>query len=451
VSLSVEQTGPASALLRDGAGVLCEIRDLRLCNARFRPGGRTLIGEDVPLPLYWMQYANHEDPGRNAGSNGVLRILVSGPDRLEIECRGTTGSGSARSRYLLSVHGEGDPPRYTYDVTAELTVAPGHTWMVTPNPSHGEIEFCNFWADGVYSPDPDRPLRYQGSYLLSGDNVRKIPHHHVESSDKHNIVLGKADRMAWFLEDENPCITVLAEPPVTAGICAYMWDAHFAYKVCHAGRTVGLPGGTMYSATFRISSMGREEARRLADSAEQVFSPEGRTVPAVVDGLHTFAVLCSDVPEAWPWETDLPEGDPRAVTFTLDRATGYEDDRSLRIDASSPVLARWMATAFGPAYRKAPFRDGARYRLEARVRTALTGGAANLAIRLHREGEPGLFDPGSYEVHRSAGEVRGTSDWSRLVLLTPPVSPPPDRLHILLELRGSGSCWFDNVHLTVES
>lgn len=209
--------------------------------------------------------------------------------------------------------------------------------------------------------------------------------------------------------------------------------------------------------------MGREEGCRLVDSAEVAFSPgpsgvpaasavqAASAVPAVVDGLHTFAVLCSDVPEAWPWETALSEGDPRSVTFTLDRTTGYGDERSLRIEASSLVHARWMATAFGPSYRKAPFPDRARYRLEARVRTALTGGAANLAIRLHREGEPGLFDPGSYEVHRSAGEVRGTSDWSRLVLLTPPVSPPPDRLHILLELRGSGSCWFDNVQLTVES
>jgi hypothetical protein len=451
VALSIEQTGPASAILRDGPEVFCEIRDLGLCNARFRPGGRKLIGEEVPLPLYWMQYANHEDPERNAGSNGVLRILASGPDRLEIECGGTTGSGSVQSRYLLTVYSEGDPPRYVYDVTSDLAVAEGQTWSVTPNPGHGEIEFCNFWADGIFSPDPDRPLRYNGSFLLCGDHVRKIPHHHVESSDKHNIVLRQGDRMAWFLEDENPCVTVLSEPEVTAGICAYMWDAHFAYKVCQAGRTVALPGGTTYSAAFRISSIGREEARRLADPAEQVFSPEASAVPAVVDGLHTFAVMCSDSPDAWPWETALPEGDPSAVKFTLDRTTGYGDDRSLRIEASSPVLAQWMATTFGPAYRKAPFPDGARYRLEARVRTALTGGAANLAVRLHRQGEPGLFDPGSYEVHRSTGEVSGTTDWSRFVLMTPPVSPPPDRLHILLELRGSGTCWFDNVQLTVET
>ncbi len=457
MALSAEQTGPASAILRDGPEIFAEIRGLRLCNARFRPGGRDLIGEEVPLPLYWMQYADHEDPERNAGSNGSLRILASGPERLEIECGGTTGSGSVLSRYLLTVRSEGDPPRYVYDVTAELTVATGHTWTVTPNPSHGEIEFCNFWADGVFSPDPGRPLRYQGSFILRGDRVLKIPHHHVESSDKHNIVLGKADRMAWFLEDENPCITVLSEPQVTAGICAYMWDAHLAYKVCHVGRTVALPGGTAFSAAFRISSIGREEARRLADSAGQLSSPEpsavpaASAVPAVVDGLHTFTVMCSDVPEAWPWETALLEGDPCAVRFALDRVTGYDDDHSLRIEASSPVRARWMATTLGPAYRKPPFPDGARYRLEACVRTALTAGAANLAVRLHREGKPELFDPGSYEIHRSTGEVAGKSDWTRLVLLTPPVSPAPDRLHILLELRGSGTCWFDNVQLTVET
>ena len=33
------------------------------------------------------------------------------------------------------------------------------------------------------------------------------------------------DRIVWLLEDENPVIDILPGDPVTAGVCAYMWDA----------------------------------------------------------------------------------------------------------------------------------------------------------------------------------------------------------------------------------
>jgi hypothetical protein len=134
----------------------------------------------------------------------------------------------------------------------------------------------------------------------------------------------------------------------------------------------------------------------------------------------------------------------------VDRTQGVDDDRSLRIDGVAPVVARWQATTLGPAYRHPPFPDGARYRLEAFVRTVLTAGSAGIALRLHRDGSPGLFDVAGYEVFHSIQEISGASAWTRLVLLTPPISPAPDRLHILLELRGTGTCWFDNVHLRTE-
>jgi hypothetical protein len=106
-----------------------------------------------------------------------------------------------------------------------------------------------------------------------------------------------------------------------------------------------------------------------------------------------------------------------------------------------------MATTIGPAFGEAEFRDHARFCLEAMVRTRALSGCASIAIRLHRSGAPDLFSPSSYEVFRSDRHPSGDTEWVRLHVLTPPISPPPDRIHILLEHEGRGNSWFDNVLL----
>jgi hypothetical protein len=76
----------------------------------------------------------------------------------------------------------------------------------------------------------------------------------------------------------------------------------------------------------------------------------------------------------------------------------------------------------------------------------MTSGAASITLRIHREGSPHLFDPQQYESYRSEREVAGGSDWTRLEVRSPVITPAPDRMHFLLEMRGTGTCWFDNVH-----
>ena len=75
MSLSAKQTGPADLSVLDGADQIAEIRGLKLISARFRPGGRSLLGENGPLFLFWMQYANHQDPERNTGAGGQVEIV----------------------------------------------------------------------------------------------------------------------------------------------------------------------------------------------------------------------------------------------------------------------------------------------------------------------------------------------------------------------------------------
>lgn len=454
MSFSVKKTGTASIKIFDGTELVCEVRDLRLQNVRLRPRGRTLIGEEVPLPLYWEQYANHEHPERNAGSHGSVHLVEEGPDRITFECVGANRSRSALSNYLVGVSRRADLNAYVLDIGAELRIADGAEWQATFNPHHGELEFCNFWPDGVFAADRQKPLLYDGCYIVHPDSVERIPHHHLESPDKHSIRLRPGDRLAWLLEDENPCMEFLSGGEVAAGICAYMWDAHLAYRVCpdEADRT--LRSGARYAASLRVFSLDREEGRRIATRANTVALIEGERTPVVADGVHTFSETFDNtklpLDRAWPWETEIVSGDAQRVRFALDHEVGFDDHASLRIDAFRIACAQWKATALGPAFRQAPFAEGERYRLVAYVRSVLSSGRVSTAIRLHREGADGLFDPASYETYRSSLEVTGASDWTRIEVVTPSVVPAPDRIHLLLEMNGEGSCWFDNVHFTRE-
>jgi hypothetical protein len=454
MALSAEKIGNASVRIRDGEALVCEIRELRLQNVRFRPGGRLLIGQEVSMPLFWEQYANHEHPERNSGSHGAVRIIEDGSDRVTIECAGATRSRSVLSKYVVSFCRQEELDRYIVDIQAELQVADGALWKVTYNPHHGELEFCNFWPDGVFAADAAKPLRYNACYVVRPGSVDVIPHHHLESPDKHDIPLRPGDRMMWLLEDENPCLEFLAGGDVTAGLCAYMWDAHLAYRVCtdEADRT--LRSGVRYMASFRISSLDREEGEKIAAAAVPAARPAVEQTPVVVEGEHTFSETFGNtklpLDRAWPWETEVVSGKARWVQFALDHEVGMDDRASLRIDSFRHASAQWKVTTLGPAYRQPPFGDGERYRLVAYVRSLLSSGNISAAIRLHREGFRGLFDPASYETYRSSSELTGQSDWVRIEVLTPPITPAPDRVHLLLELNGTGTCWFDNVHFVRE-
>jgi hypothetical protein len=451
VALQIEQTDPASLLVRDDGDSVCEVRELKLQNVRLRPGGRRIISDDVPLPMFWEQYANHQHPDKNAGSHGTARVLTSNGDNVVVECTGATATRNVLSRYVLTVSRVASPVSYIFEVEAMLKVQVGQTWHVTPNPQHGEVEFCNFWPNGAYSSDLQRANLYQGCFVIRPSGTIKIPHHHLESSDKHNILLRPGDKVAWLLEEENPCVELLMSGHVTAGICAYMWDAHLAYKVCHDRVDRDLPGGTEFQVKFRLSGLSLVEARHINEVASESVSPETSRTPIITEGVNRFSDTlesCNgDAADAWPWENETIRGGAGNVRFSVDHGTGYDDRVALRIDAHTWCRAMWKATAFGPAYRKPPFRDGERFKLTAFVKTNLVDGNSGIAIRLHRPGRSDVFDIAVYEVYRCPKMVTGSSEWTPLEILTPSITPAPDRLHVLLELNGKGTCWFDNVHV----
>ena len=445
MSLSAKQTGAADLTVLDGVDQIAEIRELKLTSARFRPGGRALVGETVPLFLFWMQYANHQDPERNTGAGGQVEIVSQKPDQVVLKCTGTTASGACLSSMVLTIRSLQDPVRYVYSVQATLDVISEQGWLVTPNPTQGEVEFVNFWPDGTYSPNPNDPKRYQACCFVTPAGVERIPHHHLETSDKHNIVMNRGDRFLWLQEDENPCLAILTENTVTAGLCAYMWDAHFAYRICREGKDILLPAGSHFEAGYELTSLDGKEAKPIVDRAVDRPAPELASIPLYVSGVNRFTRtlqnIKSDCRYIWPWEAERDS----ASTPVFENNFGFDDSSCLRIDSSGAGRSCWKVTTLGPAFGGDPFVGGTKYKLSALVKTSNLGGKAMIAVRLHRENHGSVFDIQGYETFTSAQVLQGDSDWSMLKVVTPPLSPPPDRLHLLLIQEGSGTTWFDNV------
>ena len=451
MALVTERRGLAGVIIRDGDVLIAEIAGLELGNVRLRQGGAQLFSTEVPIPLYWRQYADYQDPERNASLDPRLEVLPSDDrDRALVACTGRNGSGSISIRTHLEFVRIHDPVRYEINVRTALLVQDDASWRVTPNLHHGEVEFLTLFPSGTFAPGRETTKRYQACYLEHAKEVWRVPHHHLESADKHNIGMGKHDRFLWLLEDENPCLEILSDYPVTAGLCAYMWDGHFAYRVCARERPVDLPGGTRFEAAYRLSSLDREAGRTIVEAAREREAPGIDEIPLCSEGVNRFDTTWNDLPQdatgVWPWDHEIDTAND-GTRCSLDRTTGFDDSSSLRIEGGGNSRARWRATTFGPAFGNPPFRDYCRFRLEAFVKTEQLSGRATVSIRLHRQGRGDLFDVASYEVFRASEAVSGNTDWTRLSVETPPISPPPDRLHILLEHEGAGISWFDNVLL----
>jgi hypothetical protein len=463
--LRIEQTGPADCRVWAGAALLAEIRSLRLAFLRMREDGESFLGPDVPLPLFWEQYADHEDPDRNTSSCGVLTVTgapayddgkrtdLAGElvrDAVSVLCRGANASESVQSTFRLTFERSGSSA-YEVVVEARLEVVGEGGWLVTSTPHHGELEFCNLWAVGSFSAAAGSEKRYSVTAVLRGEEITLLPHNHLESREKHNILMHKGDRLAWLLEDENPVITIESDPPATAGLCAYMWDAHVAYKLCEAGTMRLLPKGFTAEARYRLSVVGRAEGQAWLDRGTRPVSPEDDRWPVYVQGVNTFrhtvAASPGDPRMVWPWTFEVLEGAPGTIQGVLDRTTGFDDHASVRIQSTNPASGRWMATTLGPAFGGDPFHAAKRFRLTARVRTEGLDGKASIALRLHRTGLPDLYHPGRYEEFKSPAAAAGTTNWQELVVVSPCIDPGPDRVHLLLLHEGKGTSWFDNVSL----
>jgi hypothetical protein len=448
IKFHIEQSDHASAILFDAEKTIAEIRDLQFCNVRLQPSSRIIIGESAPMPLYWWQYANHQHPERNAGSNGRLSINRQNKDEIIFGCESQNQSGSVLSHYDVKVNYSSEMQSYVYTIAATLVIPKGKEWEVTTNPSHGEVEFCNFWPESVFSTDPKIRKLYQACYLKNRDQVLKIPHHHLETSDKCNIHIERGNRFFWGIEEVNPVIEILSDRDVCAGVCAYMWDTHFGYKICNQSKVVTLTGRQEFQAKFKLYSMRRKTVTALIQNAQEPPVDEILEIPIYMDGLNTFSKSLLDFPDQfdkfWQWNFETQSGNAKG---SEDRQQGYSDDCSLKIENMQHAESAWIATSIGPAYGKEPIPDGAKLKLTAMVKTEDLNGKADIAIRFFSPGMGNIFDISDYRIIHSERFLSGTQTWQKIEVTTSPLSPPPERVHLLLRVSGTGKAWFDDVIL----
>lgn len=459
--------------MRRGDEVVAEIRRLALVCFVPRPGAASLVCADVGVPFYWRQYGNHQDPERRADARRRLEVLEATPGTLRLRATGRTASGSALSDYEI-IFASDARGRLRCEVEARLKIPDGPGWLVTPHPNHGEAVFCTLWPRGVFAPDGQARKHFTACLVQRGDRARRIAHHHLESPDKQRVRLGPGDRFAWGLEDDNPQLTIGAGTRAEAGVCAYMWDTHFAVRICRSGRDVVLPPGTELTAHYSLEGKTRRELGAVFRSAPVASAGAAAGTPVYTGGLHTFRETFRTAGvtgnTVWPWQQEVVSGRPADVEFARDARVGCGDCYSLRLHHRRPASSRWLATTLGPAFGESPFQRGGRLRLGAMIRT--TGPAkARITLRWHRTGKGSVFDVAGYETFSSEwvwsrgalaaeegqnaakaprpqnGGSANMAGWVELVIETPSLRPAPDRVHLLLELNGRGTAWFDNVTL----
>jgi len=350
-------------------------------------GVPSLVSEEVGVPLWWRQYGDHQDPERSAHDHRRLTVEKLTAHGLRLRVESATRSGSMTSAFEVE-WGETPAGGVTMSVDARLDVAAHATWEVTPHPDHGEVTFCTLWPTGVFSPEGRVPKRYQACWVERGAKVRRIEHHHLESRDKQHIRLKAGDRFAWGWEAWNPVLTIGPATAVEAGLCAYMWDAHFGLKICRDGVPVTLPSGTRLRARYQLRAESREAMLPVVRRAQPLSPGRAADLPVWTGGRHsfreTFRTRDLDWNAAWPWTTQVLSGSTAGVAFARDCWVGASDRYSLRIDLPRAAQAAWVATTLGPAFGEPHFKAGGRLDLTGLVRTDRLNGWARLRLRVHR-------------------------------------------------------------------
>ena len=448
VQLRFQSTARDGGRVLHGRKCIAEIKRLALIRFIPQPGAVSLVGAEVGVPFYWRQYGNHQDPERRMDSRRRLTVLEQAADVIRLRATGATRSGSAHSDYEITFRVDARG-RLCCEVAAVLTVTDGPGWLVTPHPHHGEAVFCTLWPSGVFAPDGRAPKRFDSCLVEHGGKARRILHHHLESPDKQRIRLSAGDRFSWGLEEINPQLTIGAGTRAEAGVCAYMWDTHFALRVCRAKRDVVLPPGTVLRAAYTLEGKTRRQLALVFKRAAIASSGAAADTPMYRSGRHTFVETFRDATlagnTAWPWQREIVEGRAADVTFARDTRVGCGDRASLRIQHRRVAQSRWLATTLGPAFGEPAFKRGGRLGLSAMVKTS-SAAAARITLRWHRTGCGSVFDVAGYETW-SSERIAQEKDWIELLIETSPLRPAPDRVHLLLELKGKGTAWFDNVEL----
>jgi len=448
-SLGFKEAAKNHILIYDHENLIAEVKDLYLINAKFKPDNDFVICEEYPLPLFWRQYANHEDPERSAGI--IISMNAELVDEsVVIDVKSRNGSGSIESSYLVKIYYNSVIESYVYLFSAHLEII--SDWEVTFNPTHGEVEYLNFYPKNTFVKNDQVQKKYDLFLYESKTNVLALPHVHFDTKAYSNIKLNADGRFLYYGEPETPTIKLLNETAekTDAGICSYMWDSHFGYRVCDEVRKNVKLNNTSFDASFLFYSMSQGDAKFLRKISSSADYRDIKDMPFLEEGLNKFDKTPLKLPnpqQYWQFQKEIIGDRSCDAQLFIDRSNGYSDNNSLAIKTNYPLQARWIYTSFGPEFGGAELPRDKMIKVFCQGKI-LSGLSCFMSLSLRFRKTVNNKDENEFIVFSS--EKTGTQDqWVSLEILTPKIDFDYDRLHLILELTGKGECRFDDLEFTI--
>ena len=334
---------------------------------------------------------------------------------------------------------------YVFDVRSRLQVRPARVAALAKRV--GLFEYQDLLPDECFDRFPPHGKKRFQWFVYTGPDGRlyKLPHTHHIGPDKVIPQFGKDGVLAFVTDrDYNPVVHMLGDtgPRTRGAICFWAWDFHFTLRRSRGDKTYVSTNPN--EVHYRIYSEPEPVAKRMlaeATFAPVLEDPRVRCPAYVIGGPNTFEPSDEyrQPSDRWFWQSSH-------TYCTWDCTTGYESAGCLTIKRTAKTgRSHWTFPNLGHAYAPHPRLKG-RYRVRAMVRTKNVKGRVRLGwqFRVPVKGLSGRYDNRPYEY--STAELKGTNDWTELVLETTEAGPAIwAQLYLIQE--GPGQSWFDNVEV----
>jgi len=430
----------------DGNEPVARITDtwvLSLDRAKLRPGC-------WPLMYTWLYWDMHPY-FKHCGELTACRVIKQGGPELQMyfETRHPQADATNRRHMTLSYDAALDSYVWYFDCVAEF--GPN-----CPKKPPAELQVTDpFVANCCAAPKGvKRPWQAAWEWLLltgPGKRLYKNPLHHdqpyflaerkvIAEGGFSAFVLNEMLNPAWEMI-ENPDGLVLEQAS-----CNWAYDHHLYYLF---PKDYELKPGTRLRSVFRLVNYSFPKAKELFERA--TLHPQYDLSDEETKRRIQKAAALEAGPPRWEFLVNTIDRNDFDKTYTIeqphaeymikgnyaiDRSVGHRDSCSMRLDGPGyALLEPWG----GPSYYGDAFKAD-NYALSVWVKTKDvkgTGPVVRLSNR-HKGKE-------NRSVELVPG-LTGTNDWTRLVMVTD--IPKGDAgLAGVLELKGTGTAWFDELEL----
>jgi len=412
-----------------------------LHEAKLRPGSWPVMHERIG----WRVHGKFPDKQR------THKVIQQAGPQLRIDFHGRYSHlDHLASRRVLTLSYDPALDCYVWHFDCELACGPG--WREKRPTRH--LELTDPYLSNACAPPVGvkRPWRALWEWaLLKGPDGKlwKFPlHHNMPYFRANHRYVCKQGFTAFALnETVNPVWEMLTDPEgmkLWQASCGWSYDHHLTYDVPTGYK---LQAGTKVRSVFRVVSYPRAKMKALFDRA--ALHPQFDLSKAETKQRVAYAASLEAGPPRLEFlvstigrndfgttrSLDTPHAEYMIQgNYEIDRAVGHGDSRCLRLDG--PGFAQ-LDPCGGPSYYGDAFKAD-RYVLSLWVKTRDvrgTGPVVYLQDR-HRDKRATELVPG----------LNGSNDWTKIQLVTD-IPKGSSGLRVRLDLRGTGTAWFDELQL----